>query len=540
MVSSFYPASNSHAHVRHSFRHNPDTVALVVVPHRRAVVETAARIRSITPRSRGIAVQSLVSPSNFDDFATAKRLIAITTPSALLRLDDPQISQYIRKLGLVVLEDLHLLDDQYELSVARVLSIARPARTRLVGITSSLNDTYDLAEWLGVDAAWRYSFLPRDRGNPIVVSIKTFTLAHSATLLKTMVKPAYDIVKAAPGGTIVFVPSRAACRTVASDMVTQSGNEMDLNGFLRAPREDVEPLLTRLKDSTLFEPILHGIGYIVPGSAPSDLALVLELFASGILRCLIVPRESCWTLPVRASTVVLMGAQYVQMQGGEREDRRVVNYSRTELVKMQGFAVPSASHLVEGGRMFIMCQSEQSTVISRFLNDGLPLESTLPSLLRRQSSTEAITALGRMLKYRQPPPPPQINRRRIPDMRKRDMMDLLRWTYFAKRLKSNPTYYDIHRGQEGENVSRLVDEWFRGSADEYGPVPSPLTGSISGSASRSGAGSSFERSRSGSVSASVMTSALTMETGDEVVSRNGDSGEVEGESWAGPANGTAS
>lgn len=519
---------------RHAFRHDADTVVLIVVPHRRAVNETAARIKSVTPRSKGISVQSMSAPSDFDNLVIAKRLIAITTPSNLLRIDDPAISQLIRKLDLVVLEDLHLLDDQYELATARILSIARPAKTRIIGITSSLNDPTDLAEWLGVDPACRYSFLPQDRGNTIVVSTKTFTLAHSATLLKTMVKPAYDVVKAAPSGTIIFVPSRAACRAVANDMVTQSGNEMDLNGFLRASREDVEPLLGRLKDTTLFEPILHGIGYIIPGSPPSDLALVLELFASGILRALIVPRESCWTLPVRASTVVLMGAQYIQVTGGDREDRRVVNYSRTELVKMQGFAVPSASHLVEGGRMFVMCQPEQSLTISRVLADGLPLESTIPTLLRRQSFTESITALGRMLKYRQPPPPPQINRRRIPDLRKRDMMDLLGWTYFSKRIKSNPTFYDVQRSQEGEDVSRLVDEWFKGLADEFGPVPSSLASGLN-----SAEGSSRERSRSGSVSASVLTSTFTAETGDSEVVQETNGSEEVAESWAGHANGTA-
>jgi len=382
---------------------------------------------------------------------------------------------------------------------------------RLVGITSSLDDPSDLASWLGVEGSSRFSFYPKDRGNPITVAIKPFSLPHSATLLKAMTKPAYDIVKSASGQTIIFVPSRAACKTVANDMITQSGTEMDLNGFLTAPRADVEPLLSRLRDLSLHEPILHGIGYILPGAAPSDMALVLELFASGILRVLIVPRDSCWTLPVRASTVALMGAQYVTMSGPDGSDRRVVNYSRTEIVKMQGFAVTSASHLSEGGRMFVMCQSEQTKSISTLLTSGLPLESTLPDLLRRQSCSESITALGRMIKYRQPPPPPQINRRRIPDLRKRDVMDMIGWTYFSKRVKSNPTYYDVQSGQEAEGVSRLVDEWFRSGTDEFGPVPSPYTDSTSG---KPGVGSA-------SMSVPASTVMLTTETDINETNPNG-------------------
>jgi len=479
---------------------------MVIVPHRQSVTETVARIRSICPRAKGIAVQSLISSSEFDSFATAKRMIAVTTPSACLRIDDSAMVQHVNRLALFVLEDLHLFDDQYEIAVARILSMARPARTRIVGITSSLNDPSDLADWLGVGAQSRFFFHPRDRGNPVVVSLKTFTIAHSSTLLKVMVKPAYDILKSATDGAILFVPSRAACRTVAADLITQSGTEMDLDGFLAAPRDDVEPMVQRLRDPSLFEPVLHGIGFILPGMAPNDLSTVLELFASGILRALIVPREACWTLPVRAEAVVVMGAQYIQTTGGQdRGDRQVVNYSRQELVKMQGFAVRSAHQTSTGGRLFIMCQSEQATAISRVFNDGLPLESSLPALIRRQSSHEAISALAGILKHRQPPPPPQLSRPRVPDLRKRDMMDMIGWTYLARRIKSNPTYYDMHRGTEGEELSRLVDEWFKGLPDEYGPisVASSVSGSRTGSKMGSKKGSktdSVAMSRDGSSS----------------------------------------
>ncbi len=452
-------------------------------------------------------MQPLTSTKDFEDFASAKRIIAVTTPNSLLRIEDSALSVHIGKLALIVLKDLHLLDDQYEISVARILSIARPARIRVVGITSTLNDPSDLANWLGVELQSRFSFYPRDRGNPVVVSLKTFSITHSSTLLKVMVKPAYDILKSSTAGAILFVPSRAACRTVAADLVTQSGTEMDLNGFLAAPRADVEPLLQRLRDVSLFEPVLHGIGYIIPGMAPNDLSLVLELFASGILRALIVPREACWTLPVRAETVVVMGAQYVQNTGGyDRSDRQVVNYSRQEIVKMQGFAVRSADQTSTGGRMFVMCQSEQATAISRVLNDGLPLESSLPDLLRRKGSPEAISALAGMLKHRQPPPPPQLHRPSVPDLRKRDMMDMIGWTYLPHRIESNPTYYDMHRGKEGEELSRLLDEWFKGLPDEYEPVslPNSRIGSKAGSTTlsrdgSSGSGKSGERLTNGTV-----------------------------------------
>ncbi len=469
--SRFACRSQAQAYHRHAFRHNPDALVLLVVPRPEAVGEVLARIRTITPRSKKISVTAIRSAGDFEDFVSSTRQISIVSPRMLHQVDNDKLYSGIRNLSLVVLEDLHLLDDLYELSITKILSIVKPEKIRLFGITSSLDDPSDLATWLGVDVQSRYCFFPRDRGKPIIVSLKTFSTPHSATLLKTMIKPTYDILKSSTGSALLFVPSRSNCRSVASDLVTQSGTEMDLNGFLNAPRIDVEPLLQNLRDPLLSEPLLHGIGYIMPSMSSSDFALVLELFASGVIRALIAPREACWTLPMRAETVILLGAQYTQVSlstsdpTSSQTDRQVQNYSREELVKMQGFAVTPSS---TSGRMFIMCQSEQQTAISRILNDGLPLESKLSKVFRRSPETsEAVEVLSKMLKTRPPPLPYQHHRPRVPDLRKRDLMDLISWTYLYHRIKSNPTFYDIQRGYEAQDVSRsLIDPWFEGMPGE--------------------------------------------------------------------------
>lgn len=455
----------------HAFRHTPTALAIVVMPHFRAAAEAAARIRSVAPKSWHIKVTHVRSSEALENSVSVEGgRIIVATPSAFDHISHARLQQL--DIALLLLEDLHLLDGVYELAASKLLSVARPSRTRIVGLTSSLSDPGDVANWLAVEPQYRFNFFPRDRGSPVVVQLKTFTTPHSATLLKTMVKPTYDIVKEAPGNVIVFVPSRAACRSVARDLVTQSGTAMDLAGFLNAQRADVEPLVANLSDAALLEPLLHGIGYILPNMRSSDLALVLELFASGIVRALIAPRDACWTLPVRASTVVLMGAQYTQLIGPD--ERVTTNYGRHELVKMQSFAVMSAHPAAPGGRMHVMCQAEQQTAIARLLADGLPLESELPCVLRRETSTsqtagggssaEAIAVLERMFKARPPPPPPpppQPHRPRVPDLRKRDAMDFLGWTLLSRRVRSNPTFYGMIEGAQADGLSRMVDVWFR-------------------------------------------------------------------------------
>jgi antiviral helicase SLH1 len=45
----------------------------------------------------------------------------------------------------------------------------------------------------------------------------------------------------------------------------------------------------------------------------SNRLLVLELVADGVIRVLVVPRESFWTLPVRGGLFVVMATQYMQV-----------------------------------------------------------------------------------------------------------------------------------------------------------------------------------------------------------------------------------
>jgi antiviral helicase SLH1 len=452
----------------HAFRHAPSALCIVVVPHFRAAAEAAARIRGVVPKNRGVRVNHVRSSEALESaIGVNGGRIIVATPSAFDGIARERLRQLaLGDLSTVVFEDIHLLDAVYELAATKILSVARPARVRIVGLTASLSDPSDVANWLGVEEQFRFNFFPRDRGSPVVVHLKTFTTPHSATLLKTMVKPVYDIVKEAQGNVIIFVPSRASCRIVARDLVTQSGTAMDLNGFLNAQRADVEPLVAGVEPG-LEEPLLHGIGYIVPTMRGADVARVLELFAAGIVKALIAPHEACWTLPVRASSVVLMGAQYTHVAGDERV---TTNYNRHELVKMQAFAVASAHPAAPGGRMHVLCQSEQQTAISRLLSDGLPLESSLPAIFKREASqaitvgggstAEAVRVLDTMFNARPAPPPPVLHRPRVPDLRKRDAMDMLGWTLLGRRVRANPTFYGVMEGAEAEGLSRLVDEWF--------------------------------------------------------------------------------
>lgn len=423
-----------------------------------------SRLKELALSGTHLQIRRLDSMANFEHHKHNAPCIGVATPMDLLVHlgGDPDL---LHDLDLIIMDDLHLLDEAYEMIILRILLLISYSTTRVVGLSSSLQDAHSLADWLQIPSTGTYTFRPTDRAMPLINHIQPYSIPHSAILLKTMVKPVYAAVKAGlPRTTVIFVPSRLVCKTVANDLVTQSGMMLDINGFLAAPRQDIERNVQKMKDSTLVEPLLHGIGIYHEGMHYQDLTITLSLFAAEVVRVLIVPRESCWTLPVHAGNVIVMGAQYLELETslipGEPPERRLRNYTLNELIRMQGFASwptfsgslavtsnGNGSSTTEGGARFtLMCQSEQKDTYQRFLDEGLPLESRLPSLLLHTADRQLQATLSEMLGD---------------EPKRQDLMDLVAWSYLWIRMRRNPNYYDIlDEDLARRSLSRMVDGYF--------------------------------------------------------------------------------
>lgn len=462
---------------RRAIRDDPSARILFVVPRRDWARDLASRLRARFGQGKAAKINLLLRPSDFQAApSTAQSAsISVTFPGAIasgLASSASAFDGWAQSFALVVLDDLHLLDAQYEIVASRLLAVAKTSLTRVIGLAMSLNDPQDVGTWLGAESAFVFSFLPKDRNTALATAIQTFTLPHSAILNKAMIKPAFDIVRATAQPAILFASSRIHCLSAAADLVTQSGTHMDLNGFLTMNPEELEPTLSsRLRDKSLTNALLRGIGVFHPGLAPGDTALVLELFATGVLRVLVVAREACWSLPVRAPVVVVLGTQYLQHGGGgangssgcgkpqqqQQRDRQVSTYPLHEVLQMQSFAVlpPSLATMAAGdgpttGSFTLFCQAEHREPYLRFLSAGLPLESTLPAsgLLR---------------------PVLQSEQARGTIKTRRDALDLLAHTLLPRRMRSNPTFYAVQPEQaevDDEGAAVAEGSWVTGLAVE--------------------------------------------------------------------------
>lgn len=407
------------------------------------MVAMAKELRSVLS-PLGITISSFLDKDE-DKLGRAK-VVRLLTPADLLGImTKPTWNRSLTKVALVALENLELLDAEYELSVSLLFRSTQHCDIRRVGLSASLTDASDLAAWLRVPSHALCCFRPRDREQDVKSAVQTFNIPHSASLLHAMAKPAHAaIVAASADPSIVFVPSRSQCQTVAADLIRQCANASRLQGYLPAniSPNDIEPYLSRLQDYSIVDNISHGIGIFHEGVSKSDRSLILEMYREGIIPVLVLPKDACWSFTERAGCVVVMGTQYVHLDVHSAE-RHVKDYTLPEVARMQGRTVRHG----RSGRFNLFCQAESKETLMRFLEDGLPLESTLheSSMLQDWFCAQWRNGL-------------------ISD--KQQAIDVLSWTYLARRMSSNPMYYDAVPGAADESLSRLVDRLVKDEAEK--------------------------------------------------------------------------
>jgi antiviral helicase SLH1 len=408
---------------------------LVIAPRHSIVMEWMSDLRGVLS-VMGFSM-SFVRGSGALAPARSKEIRLTTAEHLLAALSEGKdLAQSYPGLQLVILENLEQLDPYYELAIASLHRVIQTQPTRVVGFSASLNDAADLATWLDVAPSAFHGFRPSDRDQSLRVAAHTFAIPHSAALFKAMARPASAaILSVSHGPAIVFVSSRTQCHSVALDLIVNCTLETGAaTGYLPSDVSAaiLERHVRRLQDRGLADFISNGVGFFHPGLHKQDRATVLELYVEGVVRVLVVARDACWALPVRAAVVVVMGTQYYAV----REDgagSQLRNYTLEELVHMQGRAVRHG----EEGHFHLFCQAEDKDTYMRFLEEGLPLESRLLDS----------DQLRRWYKHHR-------NGGHIRN--KQEGVQALSWTFLARRVASNPTYYDS-KGTRDESLSRIVD-----------------------------------------------------------------------------------
>ncbi|KAK0203464.1 putative RNA helicase [Desarmillaria ectypa] len=347
----------------------------------------------------------------------------------------------VQNIGLLIADEVQLVGGEvgptYEVVISRTryVSAQTEVKTRIVACGVSLANARDLSEWMGVPSHAIFNFSPSARPLDMDIHLQSFIIPHFPSLMIAMSKPAYlAIVEYAPTKpVIVFVPSRKQCRLTVDDLLIHCAADDKPDRFLNVEVADIQIHLDHLRDEGLKETLKKGIGYFHEAMDKQDKRIVQRLFESGAVQVLVASKDTAWSIPVASYMVIIMGVQYY-----EGKEHRYVDYPVMDVLQMMGRACRPRDD--ERSRCVLMCQQTRKDFYKKFLAEGLPIESHLPTHLLHDYFLAEIAV------------------KTIEN--KQDAMDILTWTYFYRRMTQNPNYYNLHNVSHqhlSDHLSELVE-----------------------------------------------------------------------------------
>ncbi|KAF7338196.1 putative ATP dependent RNA helicase [Mycena venus] len=348
----------------------------------------------------------------------------------------------VQNIGLLIADEVQLVGGEvgptYEVVISRTRYVSEQTenKTRIVACGVSLANARDLGEWMGAPSHAIFNFSPSARPLDMDIHLQSFTIPHFPSLMIAMSKPAYlAIVEYSPTKpVIVFVPSRRQCRMTVDDLLTHCAADDKPDRFLNVEDSSVlDPHFENITDRELVECLKHGIGYYHEALNKQDKRIVQRLFESGAVQVLVASKDTAWSLPVASYMVIIMG-----VQSYEGREHRYVDYPVMDVLQMMGRACRPTED--ERSRCVLMCQQTRKEFYKKFLAEGLPIESHLPTHFLHDYFLAEIAV------------------KTIEN--KQDAMDILTWTYFYRRMTQNPNYYNLHNVSHqhlSDHLSELVE-----------------------------------------------------------------------------------
>ena len=423
--------------------------------------EEAGRAVCIVPYESMVAPRVAEWQSKFGNYQDGKQIVGLSGETSadlrLLELADVVVStpaqwdvlsrrwrqrKNVQSVALYILDEIHLLGDYrvgptYEIVASRARFVAAQTQnaTRMVALSVPLANARDLGDWLGAPSGSVFNFAPSARPTPMEVHIQTFNVPHFPSLMIAMAKPAYlaIIEHAEDQPVIAFVPSRKQAKLTADDLLAyvtadSEGDNDDEQGesrFLNIEMEDLEPHLQRVQDRELRELLRSGIAYYHEGLTKGDRRIVERLFAAEAIRVVVASKETAWSIPLTAHLVLIMS-----LQTYEGREHRYVDYALPDVLQMVGrCTVPNETGT---SRLVLLCQATRKDYFKKFLAEGLPIESRLPSHAQDFFNAEIVA-------------------RTIDD--KQAAVDILTWTLMYRRLQQNPQAYNC----QGKSMAHIGD-----------------------------------------------------------------------------------
>ncbi|BDD63957.1 hypothetical protein MPDQ_006298 [Monascus purpureus] len=416
-----------------AFREKPGSKVVYIAPMKALVRERVDDWRKRLTALMGLKLVELTGDNTPDTRTIRDADIIITTPEKWDGISRSwQTRDYVRKVSLVIIDEIHLLGGDrgpiLEIIVSRMNYIASQSKgsVRLMGMSTACANATDLANWLGVKEGL-FNFRHSVRPVPLEIYIDGFPEQRGfSPFMQSMNRPTFLAIKnhSPDKPVIVFVASRRQTRLTAKDLINYCGMEDDPRRFVRMSEEDLQLNLARVKDDALREALSFGIGLHHAGLVESDRQLSEELFANNKIQILVATSTLAWGVNLPAHLVVVKGTQFF--------DAKIEGYKDmdlTDVLQMLGRA--GRPQFDSSGIARIFTQESKKAFYKHFLHTGFPVESTLHKVLDNHLGAEV--SAGTITT-------------------KQDALDYLTWTFFFRRLHKNPSYYGLEISAEEHNT----------------------------------------------------------------------------------------
>jgi activating signal cointegrator complex subunit 3 len=403
---------------------HPGKKVVYVAPLKALVSERLRDWRKKFGELLGKSVVELTGDFTPDVAALRASDIIITTPEKWDGITRYwQRRNYVQKVGLVIIDEIHLLGEDrgpvLEVIVSRMRYIASRTgqEVRFMGLSTAVANANDLADWLGVEGPGLFNFRPAVRPIPMEVHVQAFPGRNYCPRMQSMNKPAYAAITtySPEKPVLIFVASRRQTRLTALDLIAMCATAENPKRFLRMSDEETASYVDRVKDSALRDTLAFGIGIHHAGLVESDRAIVEELYGAVKIQVLCCTATLAWGVNFPAHLVIVKGTEFYDARLS-----RYVDFPVTDVLQMMGRA--GRPQYDDHGVAVIMVHEPKKNFYKKFLYEPFPVESHLRSALAEHLNAEV--AGGAVVS-------------------RHDAVEYITWTYFFRRLLQNPTYYEL-------------------------------------------------------------------------------------------------
>ncbi|XP_071903958.1 DExH-box ATP-dependent RNA helicase DExH14-like isoform X3 [Coffea arabica] len=438
----------------HLFNTQPDMKVIYIAPLKAIVRERMNDWRKHLVSRLGKQMVEMTGDYTPDMMALLSADIIISTPEKWDGISRNWHSRnYVKKVGLMILDEIHLLGADrgpiLEVIVSRMryISSQTEREVRFVGLSTALANAHDLADWLGVEENGLFNFKPSVRPVPLEVHIQGYPGKFYCPRMNSMNKPTYAAIctHSPTKPVLIFVSSRRQTRLTALDLIQFAASDEHPRQFLAMPEESLQMILSQVTDQNLRHTLQFGIGLHHAGLNDKDRSLVEELFANNKIRAILILVLVCtstlaWGVNLPAHLVVIKGTEYY-----DGKAKRYVDFPITDILQMMGRA--GRPQYDQHGKAVILVHEPKKSFYKKFLYEPFPVESSLREQLHDHINAEIVAGTI---------------------CHKEDAMHYLTWTYLFRRLMVNPAYYgldDVEPGNVSSYLSSLVQSTFEDLED---------------------------------------------------------------------------